>query len=297
MRHASKPKKHWGQHFLLEPERLEICLDLMEVDAADAVLEIGPGEGVLTRAILSRGAQVEAVEVDPELVTLLQTELGHEPRFVLQHADIMGYDLRQFAPQLPLAQRKLMANIPYYLSSALIHKLLNAAALREGFQPEQVYFSRICLMVQREVALKLIATPGSPSWGLLSILAQLAAQVVWIDDVPRSAFYPPPQVDSALIMLEPRLELPIAYPDPAGFWKLTERIFQLRRKTLRNVLRSWQISDGVLALLSEHYDLRRRGETLTLEELSHFQQVLSSALAAEANAAPAVSVEGDEIAT
>lgn len=297
MRHASKPKKHWGQHFLLEPERLEICLDLMEVDAADAVLEIGPGEGVLTRAILSRGAQVEAVEVDPELVTLLQTELGHEPRFVLQHADIMGYDLRQFAPQLPLAQRKLMANIPYYLSSALIHKLLNAAALREGFQPEQVYFSRICLMVQREVALKLIATPGSRSWGLLSILAQLAAQVVWIDDVPRSAFYPPPQVDSALMMLEPRLELPIAYPDPAGFWKLTERIFQLRRKTLRNVLRSWQISDGVLALLSEHYDLRRRGETLTLEELSHFQQVLSTALAAEANAAPAVSVEGDEIAT
>lgn len=297
MRHASKPKKHWGQHFLMEPERLEICLDLMEVDAADAVLEIGPGEGVLTRAILSRGAQVEAVEVDPELVALLQTELGHEPRFVLQHADIMGYDLRQFAPQLPLAQRKLMANIPYYLSSALIHKLLNAAALREGFQPEQVYFSRICLMVQREVALKLIATPGSPSWGLLSILAQLAAQVVWIDDVPRSAFYPPPQVDSALIMLEPRLELPIAYPDPAGFWKLTERIFQLRRKTLRNVLRSWQISDGVLALLSEHYDLRRRGETLTLEELSHFQQVLSTALAAEASAVSAVSVEGDEIAT
>ncbi|MGV3523633.1 MAG: 16S rRNA (adenine(1518)-N(6)/adenine(1519)-N(6))-dimethyltransferase RsmA [Candidatus Sericytochromatia bacterium] len=281
MRHASKPKKHWGQHFLLEPERLEICLDLMEIAPGDAVLEIGPGEGVLTRTILERGAQVHAVEVDPELVAFLQSELGHEDRFKLQHADIMGYDLRQFAPDVPFEQRKLMANIPYYLSSALIHKLLNAPALREGFQPGQVYFSRICLMVQREVALKLVATPGSPSWGLLSILTQLAAQVVWIDDVPRSAFYPAPQVDSALVMLEPRLELPIAYPDPAGFWKVAERIFQLRRKNLRNVLRSWQVSESTLALMGEHYDLRRRGETLSLQELADFQQWLVRAMAAE----------------
>lgn len=260
-----RPKKRWGQNFFTDSERLAQALEPLALSAEDVALEIGPGRGILTELLLERVASVLAFEIDPELVLLLRERFGHDQRLEVRQQDFMHYDPAAFRPEVPLARRKLLANIPYHLTSPILLKILNEPALRQGITPRTPFFSDICLMVQSEVADKLLATPGSKAYNVLSVTVAYAAEVERLAELPRRLFDPPPKVDSTLIRLRPRTVAPVEIQQMSVFWALLARCYQLRRKNLRNVLKSL----GVEAEASfGGVDLARRGETLSLAELA-----------------------------
>ncbi len=273
-----KAKKHFGQNFFQDAELLSDALAPMNLTAGDAVLEIGPGRGILTELLLKAGCDVLALEIDPELYALLKTQFQNETRLDLRQLDFMHYDLKDFWPDKPLQQRKLIANIPYHLTSPILLKVLNEAAFRQGIDDQTPYFSDICLMVQAEVADKLMAEPGTKAYNALTLTINYAAEIEYLAYLPRELFDPAPKVDSALIRLKPRTSPGVELTEPSKFWQLLERSYQMRRKTLRNVCKalgqSSEQSDQLQAQTG--IDLSRRGETLTLEEFA----MLANGLAA-----------------
>lgn len=272
-----RPKKRWGQNFFRDPALIESALEPLNLSADDAVLEIGPGRGILTELLLARGAQVLALEIDPELIPLLREKFADQPRLELRQLDFMHYDLNEFYPELPAARRKLIANIPYHLTSPILLKVLNETGFRAGIGPQTPYFSEICLMVQQEVADKLLATPGTKAYNALSVTVGYAAEVERLADLPRQLFDPPPKVDSSLIRLRPRTAPPVEIKDLPAFWHLLARCYQLRRKNLRNVLKSLGHGPEAIeaAAATSGIELARRGETLDLAELARLSNGLS----------------------
>ncbi|HEY9840018.1 MAG: 16S rRNA (adenine(1518)-N(6)/adenine(1519)-N(6))-dimethyltransferase RsmA [Candidatus Sericytochromatia bacterium] len=270
-----RPKKRWGQNFFQAPDLLLDALAPLQLGPEDVVLEIGPGHGVLTELLLERVSEVLALEIDPELCRLLKQRFADQPRLKLRHLDVMNYEPADFHPQLPLARRKLIANIPYNLTSPILMKVLNEPGLRQGITAVTPFFADICLMVQKEVAEKLLAKPGTKAWNALSATVKYAADTSLLAELPRELFDPMPQVDSALIRLQPHTVPPILLKDPASFWQLLSRIFQLRRKTLRNVVKSLGIDDPDPLSQLTGIDLARRGETLDLEELASLANGIS----------------------
>jgi 16S rRNA (adenine1518-N6/adenine1519-N6)-dimethyltransferase len=205
-------RKEYGQHFLVDRNILEVIGRLAELGPDDVVLEIGPGQGVLTRYLAERVAHVHAIEID----RALEPELGDLP----PHVDLVFGD----ALQVPLPQdaTKLVANLPYNVATPLIVESL------DGLPGIGLW----CVMVQREVADRLFAVPGTKAYGAVSVLVQLAAERTGFHAVSRTVFRPPPNVDSALVAFR-RTRL------PAGFPRVKEVVtaaFAHRRKTLPNSL-------------------------------------------------------------
>jgi 16S rRNA (adenine1518-N6/adenine1519-N6)-dimethyltransferase len=205
-------KKQFGQHFLADPNILGVIERLAELDPSDVVLEIGPGEGVLTRYLAARVRHVHAVEIDRDLEPTLN---GIAP-----NVDIVFGDALQL--ELPEDATKLVANLPYNVATPLIVESL------DGLPNVALW----CVMVQREVADRLFAAPGTKDYGAVSVLVQLAAERTGFHPVSRTVFRPPPNVDSALVAFR-RTEL------PAGFTRIKQVVhaaFAHRRKTLPNSL-------------------------------------------------------------
>ncbi|HVS85465.1 MAG TPA: 16S rRNA (adenine(1518)-N(6)/adenine(1519)-N(6))-dimethyltransferase RsmA [Gaiellaceae bacterium] len=204
------PKKGFGQHFLADENILGVIGRLAELAPEDVVLEIGPGQGVLTRYLAARVAQVHAVEIDRTLQPSL-ADLG-------ANVDVVFADALQLA--LPQDATKLVANLPYNVATPLLVESL------DGLPNVRLW----CVMVQREVADRLFAAPGTKAYGAVSVLVQLAAERTGFHPVSRTVFRPPPNVDSALVAFR-RTEL------PDGFRRLKEVVgaaFAHRRKTLPN---------------------------------------------------------------
>jgi 16S rRNA (adenine1518-N6/adenine1519-N6)-dimethyltransferase len=212
-----------SQNFLADPDVLESILELAEVGEGTRVLEIGPGLGILTGGLLAAGAEVTAVELDRNLVGYLHEHFAaplEAGRLRLIEADALDLDL----PDLVPSPFRVVANIPYHITSPLLHRLLERAP-----RPE-----RLVLMVQAEVADRLAAAPGQMSY--LSVFAQLHAAVRVALRVPPEAFEPAPSVASAVVVLEPYAE-PALQPERADeLWGLVQAGFRERRKMLRNVL-------------------------------------------------------------
>lgn len=221
------PKKSLGQHWLHDDATLEAICDAAGVAAGDAVLEVGPGLGTLTRKLLQRGANVTAVEFDPNLATSLQTHLSEDSplkmgdlgRLTVVEGDILRFNLQQ----LPEGY-KVVANIPYYLTSNLIRVLC------ESPNP----FSQAALLIQREVAERVCAEPGQLS--LLGISAQFYCDVSLGAFVPAALFTPPPKVDSQVLRLTYRKTPLFADVDTKSFFRLVRAGFSQKRKTLLNAL-------------------------------------------------------------
>lgn len=269
-----RAKKRWSQNFFQDPELLRLTLAPLEIDDQDHVLEIGPGPGVLTEILLEQGAHVTAVEIDPDLYRLLQDKFAGHPRLTLIHQDVMRCDFTTLFPEVPLLQRKLIANIPYHLTSPIVMKALNEKAFKQGIDASVPLFSDICLMVQKEVAERLAAEPGVKAFGALTISAQFAAEVEILAHLPRHLFKPAPKVDSALVRFLPRTT-PVIEPEHlAFFWKLVRQIYQMRRKTLRNALKAMGFSSEFLA--AQDYDFGIRGEILDLQALCALSNLLSA---------------------
>lgn len=273
--HGLRPKKRWGQCFLIDRNILGKVVEAGELRAGDRVLEIGAGVGVLTAALAERCRRVIAVEIDPQLFQILQEELGGREQVVLVQRDILELELE---PLLQGGRWKVIANLPYYLATPLLTRLLMSHR----------HFSLLLVMVQQEVAERLTASPGEKTYGSLTVLCQYHADIDIVARVSRNAFYPAPQVDSALVRLRV-LPTPRVRPkDPDLYFRLVRAAFAYRRKTLINALTraGWiPVDRQRLAAIVEgaRIDPHRRGETLTLQEF----QVLADQLLPCMGGAPA----------
>jgi 16S rRNA (adenine1518-N6/adenine1519-N6)-dimethyltransferase len=262
-KYGLRAKKSWGQNFLGDGEILGHIARLAVEAAGERVVELGAGLGHLTERLLARGAEVIAVERDRELAAVLRGELGG--RIELVEADAARLDYRSLARGGKLA---VVGNLPYHLTSPILFGLLDQADL----------LARAVLLVQREVAERLAAAPGTKAWGLLSVLLQHRAQVSVERLVPPGAFLPPPRVESAVLRLAfgpPRA----AVADPARFRRLVKAGFAQRRKVLANALAASRVAPGgelASALERAGIDARRRGETLTVEEWAALDRALGA---------------------
>ncbi len=250
-----RPRKSLSQNFLTDPEALDAIVTAAELHPGDNVVEIGPGLGVLTRRLLAAGASVLAVELDPRLAEYLRRELYGVDRFELIEADALSLHPREFFPEQPI---KVVANIPYHITSPLLHTFL------EGDRPPAV----TVLLVQLEVAERVAAPPGRMSY--LSVFAQNVASAEVVARVPAHAFEPAPAVESAVLRLR-RRERPVVPVGPARqpFYRVVQAGFRQRRKQVHNGLTRELGADREVveaALSACGVDGERRPQTLTVDE-------------------------------
>ncbi|MGD2063457.1 MAG: 16S rRNA (adenine(1518)-N(6)/adenine(1519)-N(6))-dimethyltransferase RsmA [Nitrospirota bacterium] len=222
-RFGLRPDKRIGQHFLADPAVVEAILDRAALNHADRVVEIGPGLGVMTLPLAQRAAHVTAIEVDPRLVAFLRQQLPASAPIDVVEADALRFDFRS----LPAPPYRLVANLPYHITSPLLLHLLDQGHC----------FTDLTVMVQREVADRLLASPGEKDFGRLTLRVAYASEVASLLPVPADAFYPPPQVDSTIVRLSVRPVPAVTVADPDAFFALIQRGYQSRRKTLANNLK------------------------------------------------------------
>ena len=252
--HHLSPKKSLGQNFLVDQNALQRVAEAAEIQHGDEVLEVGAGLGSLTRLLACLASRVVAVELDRHLLPVLNEVLGHETNVVIVPNDILEINPSELMHQ---AGYIVAANIPYYITSALIRHLLEAP-----LRPR-----RMVLTVQREVAQRICAKPGDLS--LLALSVQVYGEPRLATRIPAGAFYPPPKVDSAVLRVDLYEEPRISLPQLEAFFKLARSGFSQKRKTLRNALSKglgWNTDQTLNMLNTAQIDPQRRAETISLEE-------------------------------
>ncbi len=271
-----RAKRRLGQHFLRDEDILARIADAAELTRADTVLEIGPGTGNLTMQLLDRAGKVVAVEIDERMRPLLGVVETTRPEFRVVWGDFMKLSWADLGLE---GQVKVVANIPYYITTPILLKLLQAREIEERPLSEVPPLAeRFVIMVQDEVAERIIASPGTKAYGSLSVIMQYAARVERVFKVPRHAFVPRPQVDSAVLRLFPRTAPPVPVDDPRIFFRAVRGSFGQRRKTLSNALMAAAFSrERILAGCAKAgIDPGRRGETLTLADFAALARGLGS---------------------
>jgi len=272
-----------GQHFLVDTRVRHAIVEASGVGPGHLVLEIGPGRGALTRALAERVSVLVAVEVDPELVAYLRHELADLPHAHVIHADILSCDIGQIALEharkAPGPLRLMaVANLPYYITTPVLHRLLPASPLFEAFT----------LMVQLEVAQKLTATAGSAGYGELSLMAQYYTRPEVLFTVGPMAFRPPPRVQSAVVKMTVGRSPNAGDVEPGPLFAVVRAGFAKRRKNIRNSLISSTLFGGdhdlVAAVLERAgLDGRKRAEQLDLEEFARLARAAVALGAVHAN--------------
>ncbi|HRQ40769.1 MAG TPA: 16S rRNA (adenine(1518)-N(6)/adenine(1519)-N(6))-dimethyltransferase RsmA [Chloroflexota bacterium] len=247
-----EPKKSLGQNFLFDENVLARIVDAAEVGAADEVLEIGPGLGALTRLLAQRARRVVAVELDDRFLPILHNELEELTNVQVVHGDILA----QEPGMLFEKPYKVVANVPYYITGAILRHLLAAA-----HKPELMV-----LTVQKEVAERLTAVP--PHMSLLAVSVQFYGRVQTVTTIKAGAFWPRPDVDSAVVRVELGQARPLPLPEEELFFRIVRAGFSQKRKQLQNNLRQLGLGKEEVAqwLAVAGVDGRRRAETLTLPE-------------------------------
>jgi 16S rRNA (adenine1518-N6/adenine1519-N6)-dimethyltransferase len=249
-----RPRKSWGQNFLIDYNIQRKILDTAEIGPGERVVEIGPGRGILTTGLLERGAEILAIEIDPLLVGALRKEISSAHLHLVEE-DALKYPYYQIP-----SPYKVVANLPYYLSTPLLFRLLE----------ERQRISRMVLMLQKEVAERLVAPVGEKSYSVLSVMAQLYADIRIAFHVSRGCFRPRPDVDSSVIFLTPLPHPRVPIRDEALFGRIVRGAFGHRRKRLANALADAGFPrDQVDAALRKiGLDPARRGETLSIAEFA-----------------------------
>lgn len=259
-----KARKRFGQHFL-EPAWVAKLIDAIAPQAADCFLEIGPGRGAITAPLSSRARQVTAVEVDRDLAAALQSRAL--PNVTVVTADVLDADLAAIAAQHG-GRVRVAGNLPYNISSPILFRLLEASASGD--------FEDATLMLQKEVADRIVATPGTRDYGVLTLSTAMRADVRQLLALPPGAFRPAPKVRSAVVRLTFRPPPPYV-ADPDLVVRIVRSVFTQRRKTVTNALAPFASSrarDAAAVLATAGIDGRRRPETLTLAEYARLAEVL-----------------------
>ena len=265
-RHNLSAQKRFGQNFLVDEHVIERILELADIGEEDLVLEIGPGIGTMTQYLASRAKRVLCVEVDEKLLPVLADTLSGWNNVTVIHQDILKADIRALTGG---ERAKVVANLPYYITTPILLKLLE----------EDLPISSINVMVQKEVADRMCAGPGSKDYGALSLAVQYYSNPKKGGIVPPHCFIPRPKVESALIRLDKYEEPPLSVESPERLFKLIRASFNQRRKTLANgVCNSglFQVSRGEVEeiLKSLGFSATIRGEALTLEEFAKVSDLL-----------------------
>ena len=265
-RHKFSIRKKYGQNFLVDASMLEKIVETAGIGEDDAVLEIGPGLGAMTQLLAERAGSVTAVEIDKELIPILKETLADCSNVNIINGDIMKQDLKELCGG---GKYKVVANLPYYITTPIVMKLLEENASIES----------ITIMIQKEVAQRMQTGPGSKDYGALSLAVQYYAKPVYVCTVPPECFIPRPGVDSAVVRLDVFDTPPVKVKDPEFMFKLIRASFNQRRKTLGNAVSgdaALNISRESVqqALSSLGMDEMIRGERLTLEEFARLADVL-----------------------
>lgn len=262
-----RPRRRFGQHFLISRRVLDRILEAAALTSQEGVLEIGAGIGTLTVPLAEAAGAVVAVELDQNLLPALRDAVARCSCVRVVGGDVMSLNLEELIAPLP-HPRKAVSNLPYNIASPLIVTLLE----------RPLGFARMVFTVQREVAERLSATPGGKDYGALSVAVQYRAAVRIMMRVPRTAFYPPPDVESAVVLLEVRPRPAVRVHDESVFFRVVRGAFAHRRKTLRNTLAGALALDPAsvdAASRQAGIDPTRRGETLTLDEFALLAQSLA----------------------
>lgn len=242
-----QPRKRFGQNFLHDAGIIGRIIDAIDPRPGQHLVEIGPGQGALTEGLLAAGCQLDAIELDRDLVPLLEARFGGEDNFRIHQADALRFDFSSLAGGEKL---RIVGNLPYNISTPLIFHLLGYAR----------HIHDMHFMLQREVVNRLAAAPGSKAWGKLGVMAQYHCRVDALFEVPPVAFRPPPKVVSGIVRLVPGDVDPVA---AQRLRKVVSAAFSQRRKTLRNTLRD--VVD-VQQLEDLGISPAARAETLTLQQ-------------------------------
>jgi len=262
-----RPKRSLGQNFLIDPNLQRKIVDALGVEPGDAVLEIGPGRGALTRHLVEEGpGRLILVELDDDLAEALASEFGESPNVEVIHGDVLELELADMVRDP--GSLKVVGNIPYNITTPIVFKLLERPRPRE-----------ILLMVQKEVGERITAEPGTSEYGALAVGVQSVARAERLFDVGRGAFRPRPRVDSTVVRIRPRVPPPLTPREEGLLRSLTRVAFQWRRKQFQTTLRkhpSYDLSPEEVASLEERtgFDLTRRPERFSPGELLEIARVL-----------------------
>jgi len=266
------PSKRLGQHFLRDQRIIHRIIESLAPKADETIVEIGPGTGALTSVLVERAGRLIAVEFDRKLTPLLNERFGSFPNFKLLMADALTVDF--CAEILPARSARLVANLPYNISTAILQRLI---AQRECFE-------EMILMLQREVVERLLAPAGTTDRGFISVLVEAYCEAEKLFNVAPGAFRPPPKVWSSVMRLKfrPRINADVA--DEGLLWETVSAGFAQKRKTILNNLRnaSGRLQETLkrnggasIVLCKANVELQRRAETLTLEEWRKIVQAIS----------------------
>ena len=271
--HGLLPKKGWGQHFLVDRNILNKVIRVAGVEKEDVILEVGPGLGGMTMDLARRAKKVIAVEIDPKLVTRLKAKMADFSNVEIIHEDILELDFHALVREEG-ARLKVVANLPYHISTPVLFRFIESREV----------FSTLTVMLQKEVAERLVASPGKKTYGPLSVVFQSVATPSVRFLVKPSAFFPSPKVESAVVHIVWK-ERPVVTPENQEWFRRVARgVLSYRRKTLRNALKNAGLSlpgDPDVEAKRLGLDLRKRPETLTPREFWVLAEALKPAQDAE----------------
>ena len=260
-----KMSKKLGQNFLIKRGIVDEIVHAAELTPGEPVLEVGPGIGTLTQGLAQSGADVTAIELDRRLLEVLDTTLASYDNVRIVHGDVLKLDVPTIMNHKPF---KVVANLPYYITTPIIMSLLES----------KLPIERLVVMVQKEVALRMVAQPGTKDYGALSVAVQYYTEPDIVLDVPPKSFLPAPAVTSSVIRCVLRDKPPVDVIDEKLFFRVVKAGFAQRRKTFANTMKTTGLSkDRIEELLEKaNIDGQRRGETFTLQEFADIANAWAS---------------------
>ncbi|MBI5789786.1 MAG: ribosomal RNA small subunit methyltransferase A [Candidatus Schekmanbacteria bacterium] len=265
------PKKSLGQHFLTDKRIVQHILDAARLNPEDLVLEIGPGNGCLTKELVKNCRRLIALELDKEWAAYLQQSLAGYENFELLCIDALQFNYPEFFQSHNIGNGvkcKLISNLPYYIATPLL----------QLFARHNQYFSVLVLMLPYDVANRIRSAPGNKIYGYISLLLQYHFQIETVCFAPAVAFFPRPKINSLVLKFTPHDQPPVRIPDEDFYWKLIKAAFAQRRKTLVNALQNGLSLDKDIvlkALQQAQIQPQQRAETLNLEDFARLADALA----------------------
>lgn len=251
-------RRRLGQHFLFDPSILKRIVNVAGIHPEDTVVEIGPGHGRLTRMLSERASKVIAIEIDTSIYNKLKEDLKDISNVEVHLGDALKF------PYQDLQEFKVVANIPYYITTPIIFKLLE-------YKKNLISMT---LTMQKEVAERIVAMPGTKKYGILSVIIQYYGEPSLNFIIPRGAFRPPPEVDSAVVKIEILRQPKVKAEDEELFLKVVKQAFGQRRKTISNALRSLVKGDVIEILNKAGINPTRRAESLSIAEFVRLSNMI-----------------------